>query len=67
MQFSAGAGWHLLSGDDRALPAISALIEAMTGASHALALLEVGSAADKLPLESAARLEVDWQIGRAHV
>ena len=52
--------WHLLIGDDTALPAIARrLVELPTGA-HALVLAEVDSAADQVELPSAADVDITW-------
>jgi NADPH-dependent ferric siderophore reductase len=45
------AGWHLLVGDESALPAISAVCEALT--EPAIAVVEVGGTADELPIAGA--------------
>jgi len=44
------AAWHLLVGDESALPAIAAICEALPAAEPALAVLEVQDAADELPV-----------------
>ncbi|MDE2220407.1 MAG: siderophore-interacting protein [Gammaproteobacteria bacterium] len=62
IRYAADADWHLYSGDESALPAICALIEAMPAGSVAIALLEVGSEADVMALQSAARLDVQWLL-----
>jgi NADPH-dependent ferric siderophore reductase len=45
------AGWHLLVGDESALPAISAVCEALT--EPTIAVVEVGGTADELPIAGA--------------
>ena len=60
IRYAAGADWHLYTGDESALPAISALLEAMPVGSNAIALLEVGNDADVMLLPTAARLETEW-------
>jgi NADPH-dependent ferric siderophore reductase len=45
------ADWHLLAGDESALPAITAIAESV--GQPALAVIEVGSAADELPVAAA--------------
>ena len=52
------ADWHLLAGDESALPAIAAVCEALPAPERALALIEVGDASDELPLVAPA--EVQW-------
>jgi NADPH-dependent ferric siderophore reductase len=50
------APWHLLIGDESALPAIAAISESLPDAEHAVAVLEVQDAADELPV----RADVRW-------
>jgi NADPH-dependent ferric siderophore reductase len=47
------ADWHLLAGDESALPAIAAVCEALPPTEHAIAVIEVGDASDELPLPAA--------------
>ncbi|NKX56234.1 siderophore-interacting protein [Arthrobacter mobilis] len=54
------ADWHLLAGDDSALPAIAAAIEALAPDAAGHAFLEVDSAADVLQLDAPANLAVHW-------
>jgi NADPH-dependent ferric siderophore reductase len=54
------ADWHLFSGDETALPAIYALLEAMPPGAPAHAFLEIGADADKLDLHSRAALNLRW-------
>ena len=54
------ADWHLFVGDDSALPAIAAALESLASGSRALAVIEVGSAADEQRLASAADVEFIW-------
>ncbi|MDF2808469.1 MAG: NADPH-dependent ferric siderophore reductase [Cellulosimicrobium sp.] len=56
------ADWHLLAGDDSALPAIAAALEAMPRDAVGHAVLEVGTEADRLPLEAPAGVEVTWVL-----
>jgi NADPH-dependent ferric siderophore reductase len=51
------APWHLLAGDESALPAIAAICAALPAGERAVALIEVRDAADELPIE---RAEVRW-------
>ncbi len=50
------ADWHLLIGDESALPAIASISEALTGRAPALALIEVEDEGDEL----AVRGHVSW-------
>ena len=56
------ADWHLLAGDDSALPAIAAALEAMPRDAVGHAVLEVGTEADRLPLEAPDGVEVTWVL-----
>lgn len=51
---------HLLLGDDSAVPAIAAALEAMTADARGLALIEVDTAADELDLARPAGVELRW-------
>ena len=51
---------HLLLGDDSALPAIAAVLEALPATARGLALLEVHNASDELPLAAPAGVELRW-------
>lgn len=52
------ADWHLLVGDESALPAITAICESLPPGEPAVAVIEVGDASDELPLPDAT--EVHW-------
>lgn len=54
------ADWHLFAGDDSALPAIAAGMEALHPAAVGHAYLEVDSAAEIIPLPAPAGLELHW-------
>jgi NADPH-dependent ferric siderophore reductase len=56
----AGADWHLLVGDESALPAIGAALERIPSAVPVLALVEVDGRADEQPLTSPGRLDLRW-------
>jgi NADPH-dependent ferric siderophore reductase len=51
------AAWHLLVGDESALPAIAAICESLPASEAALAVIEVQDASDELPVPGA---EVHW-------
>jgi NADPH-dependent ferric siderophore reductase len=51
------APWHLLVGDESALPAIAAIAEALPPGEQAVAVVEVRDAADELPVRGA---DVHW-------
>jgi NADPH-dependent ferric siderophore reductase len=50
------APWHLLVGDESALPAIAAIAEALPDAERARAVIEVRDAGDELPVDA----DVSW-------
>lgn len=52
--------WHLLIGDETALPAIARRLEELPASTRAIVLLHVADVADQRPLPSAARLSVQW-------
>jgi NADPH-dependent ferric siderophore reductase len=54
------ADWHLLAGDESALPAISAAIEAMPPGARVKALIEVADGSEEQKLETPADAEVTW-------
>ncbi|MHA7239256.1 siderophore-interacting protein [Arthrobacter sp. TMS1-12-1] len=54
------ADWHLFAGDDSALPAIAAGLEALHPAAVGHAYLEVDTHADVLPLAAPAGVELHW-------
>lgn len=52
--------WHLLVGDDTALPAISRRLAELPAEAHAIVIAEVDSAADKVDLPTAANVQIVW-------
>jgi NADPH-dependent ferric siderophore reductase len=52
--------WHLLVGDDSALPAIHRRLEELPAGTRAIVILQIAHAADQRPLQSAAALDVQW-------
>jgi NADPH-dependent ferric siderophore reductase len=54
------ADWHLLVGDESALPAIGSILDALPASTRAYVYIEVEDAADEQPLDSAAELHVEW-------
>ncbi|HJP77089.1 MAG TPA: siderophore-interacting protein [Pseudonocardiaceae bacterium] len=52
--------WHLLVGDESALPAIGAAIEAIPAGVSARAIVLVGSEADEQKFDTAADVEITW-------
>lgn len=53
-----GADWHLLAGDESALPAIAAALEALPEGTRAHAFIEVEDAAEQQKIDSP--VEVTW-------
>lgn len=51
------AAWHLLAGDESALPAIAAICESLPADEHAIAVIEVQGASDEIAV---ARADVHW-------
>jgi NADPH-dependent ferric siderophore reductase len=51
---------HVLLGDDSALPAIGAALEAMPATATGVALVEVAGPADELPLEHPTGVDLRW-------
>lgn len=56
--------WHLLIGDDTALPAISRRLAELPAGARAVVLAEVDSEADRTPLPSDADVELHWVYRR---
>ncbi|MEO8806129.1 MAG: siderophore-interacting protein [Burkholderiaceae bacterium] len=52
--------WHLLVGDESALPAVTRRLEELPADTRALVILQVGDPADQRALRSAAALDVQW-------
>jgi NADPH-dependent ferric siderophore reductase len=51
---------HLLLGDDSAIPAIAAALEAMPDDAEGIAIVEVGGSADELSLTAPAGVDIRW-------
>jgi NADPH-dependent ferric siderophore reductase len=55
------ADWHLLAGDESALPAIAAALEALPAHARAHVFIEVADAAEEQPIETQAKdVSVTW-------
>ncbi len=54
------ADWHLLVGDEAALPAIGAALERLPAGARAVTVVQVDSAGDEYPLPDAGDIEVRW-------
>ncbi len=56
------ADWHLLAGDESALPAIAAALEALPADAVGVALIEAGDESDRLALTAPAGVELQWVL-----
>lgn len=56
----AEADWHLLAGDESALPAIAASLEGMDPQARGVVLAEVRDASEEIALNAPAGVEVIW-------
>ncbi|AKN16332.1 mycobactin utilization protein viuB [Mycobacterium haemophilum DSM 44634] len=54
------ADWHLLAGDESALPAIAAALEALPATAIGKAFIEVAGPDDEIPLTAPESVEVNW-------
>ncbi|RFU20913.1 siderophore-interacting protein [Geodermatophilus marinus] len=54
------ADWHLLAGDETALPAIAAALERLPEGATARVFVEVADAAEEQPLDLPPRVELVW-------
>jgi NADPH-dependent ferric siderophore reductase len=54
------AAWHLLAGDESALPAIAAALEGMPAGARVRAFLEVSDPAEEQKLETPADADITW-------
>lgn len=57
---SADFDWHLLIGDESALPAILAALEHVPAGSRALAFIEVADASEQQEVDSPGEVEITW-------
>lgn len=55
-----GFDWHVLIGDETALPAIARRLEELPATAHAVVLIEVPGADNEIPLATRARANVRW-------
>ncbi|MFD8749924.1 siderophore-interacting protein [Kitasatospora sp. NPDC059577] len=54
------AAWHLLAGDESALPAIAAALESLPAGAKAVAFIEVADQAEEQPMAASPGAEVVW-------
>lgn len=52
--------WHLLAGDETAVPAIARRLEELPANARALVLVEINGAGDEFPLPSRAAVRMHW-------
>ncbi|MHC0428588.1 siderophore-interacting protein [Streptomyces sp. O3] len=57
---SADADWHLLAGDESALPAIAASLERLPAGATAHAFVEVAGPADEQPVSTPDGVRISW-------
>ncbi len=57
---AADFDWHLLIGDDSALPAISRRLEELPASSRVIAVIQLSDAADRRVFDTQARVAVHW-------
>ncbi|MER7534312.1 siderophore-interacting protein [Streptomyces sp. NPDC097704] len=56
----AAADWHLLAGDESALPAIAVALERLPEGARARVLIEIADAAEEQKLATATGIDVTW-------
>ncbi|AFM16746.1 siderophore-interacting protein [Mycolicibacterium chubuense NBB4] len=56
----SAADWHLIAGDEAALPAISAALEALPGNAIGYAFIEVAGPEDEIELAAPSGVQVRW-------
>jgi NADPH-dependent ferric siderophore reductase len=54
------ADWHLLAGDETALPAISVALEALPANAIGQAFIEIAGPEDEIPLTAPQGVRIDW-------
>ncbi|MBV9722190.1 MAG: siderophore-interacting protein, partial [Mycobacterium sp.] len=54
------ADWHLLAGDETALPAISVALEALPANAIGQAFIEIAAPGDEIPLQAPDGVQVNW-------
>lgn len=55
-----GFDWHCLIGDETALPAVARRLETLPAGTRAVVVLEVEDAQARIPLTSAATMDIHW-------
>ena len=54
------ADWHLVAGDETALPAIATIVAALPAGTRGMVFVEVAGPDERLPLDSPADLHTTW-------
>lgn len=52
--------FHLLAGDETAVPAIARRLEELPATTHAIVLIEIDNIGDEIPLSSQAQVDIIW-------
>lgn len=60
----ANFDWHLLVGDETAIPAISRRLEELPADARAIAVIEIDSEEHELPITAGAKVDVHWALRR---
>lgn len=60
-----GFDWHLLIGDETAMPAIARRLEELPATTHAIVLLEVADSAAQIAFATLATMDLHWCYRRA--
>lgn len=55
-----GAAWHLIAGDETALPAIATILESLGENERAFVYIDVSDEKEEVPLETRASAQVTW-------
>ncbi|WP_114907610.1 siderophore-interacting protein [Ornithinimicrobium murale] len=61
------ADWHLFIGDESALPAIAAALEALPDQARGIAYLQVTEDSGRIELEAPEGIHLEWLTGGAHL
>jgi len=55
-----GAAWHMIAGDESALPAIATILESLAEGERAIVFVEVADEQERVPLETKADARITW-------
>lgn len=58
--FAPDVDWHLFIGDDVAVPAIAAMVEALPSGAHASVIAEIASVAGEEKIDPSVDIELSW-------